>query len=260
MADWPNQWIFVVRHQKFALPKLGESEFDSVPTKPQWYTDQAKTNLILLILFTHLLTCLAENICRRREAAVFVILSLSQIGTNKNLMWKFRIGCVLLEAIRSRRSPSRNSHTASKGSAVARRRFPSWLDRVNIDWPVWPGVNWGRDSTVYCNIRNGNNPRRSAAGPRCPAVWIYFCLFSEVPRRKMKQYFVICMDRAKRFPSHDFVSFFICTRNSVISIIAFFTHTNSCSWLSANRWLCNSGDSQSLTRFGVLLEQENIRE
>jgi cytoplasmic iron level regulating protein YaaA (DUF328/UPF0246 family) len=62
------------------------------------YKDQAKTNQLL---FTHLLTCLAENfnIFRREEAAVFIILSLSHSCSNQDQQnfdaWqrKFRIGC-----------------------------------------------------------------------------------------------------------------------------------------------------------------------
>ena len=48
-ADWPNQWIFVVRCQNFAFPKLGESEFDSVPTKPQWYTYRSSKDKLNII-------------------------------------------------------------------------------------------------------------------------------------------------------------------------------------------------------------------
>jgi hypothetical protein len=54
------------------------------------YTDQAKTNEIL---FTHLLICFAEVICRR--AAVFIILSLSHSCLNwdqQNFERKFGIG------------------------------------------------------------------------------------------------------------------------------------------------------------------------
>ena len=87
-ADQPNQQFFVVRHRNFTLPKLGKSEFDSVPTKPQWIYRSSKDKWNVIYVYWLVLQKISIFLEGEKLPCSLFCPSATavQIGTNKILM------------------------------------------------------------------------------------------------------------------------------------------------------------------------------